>query len=130
MEQYIGSWSRNIRTWLNASGLILHVTRYEDMLRNPVVAFGETVRFLNLPFDRDRLDKAIRFTSFEEMRRQESKSRFVEGHEDGRKFFREGRIGSWRDRLGPDERDRIIEAHAPMMKRFGYLNEAGELIDI
>lgn len=130
IDQYIGSWSRNVRTWLDADGLVLHVARFEDMLRRSVETFGEVVRFLNLPFADDRLERAVRFTSFDELRRQESQCRFVEGHEDGRKFFREGRIGSWRDCLSTAERDRIIEVHGPLMRHFGYLDEKAALIDI
>ena len=49
VEQYVASWSRNARSWLNAQGLVLHVTRYEDMRRKPFKAFGAVVKFLDLP---------------------------------------------------------------------------------
>jgi hypothetical protein len=124
-EQYVASWSRHLQSWLNAQGLVLHVTRYEDMRRKPIKAFGSVVEFLDLPLERARLRKALRFTSFEELKKQEAKERFVEGHEDGRAFFREGRVGSWREILSAAQVDRIVEAHGPLMRRFGYLDQAG-----
>ena len=124
-EQYVASWSRHARTWLNAQGLVLHVTRYEDMRRKPFKVFGAVVRFLDVTLERPRLRKAIQFTSFDELKKQEGEQRFVEGHEDGRVFFREGRVGAWREVLDPTQVARIVEAHGPMMKRFGYLDEAG-----
>jgi hypothetical protein len=124
-EQYVASWSRHARTWLNAQGLVLHVTRYEDMRRKPFKAFGAVVRFLDVTLERPRLRKAIQFTSFDELKKQEGERRFVEGHQDGRAFFREGRVGAWREALNSTQVARIVEAHGPMMRRFGYLDDAG-----
>ena len=129
-EQYIGSWSRNARTWFNGKGMMLHVARYEDMVQRPLKTFGAVVRFLDMPIDRPRLTKALRFASFEELRAQESMERFVEGHEDGRKFFREGRVGAWRERLTDAQRGRLVEAHRAMMRQLGYLNEKDQPIGI
>jgi hypothetical protein len=126
IEQYVASWSRNARSWLNAQGLVLHVTRYEDMRRKPFKAFGAVVKFLDLPLQQPRLRKAVRFTSFEELSKQEGAERFVEGHKDGRAFFREGRVGAWRESLSAAQVARIIEAHRPLMRRFGYLDEADQ----
>jgi len=126
VEQYVASWSRNARSWLNAPGLVLHVTRYEDMRRKPFKAFGAVVKFLDLPLQQPRLRKAVRFTSFEELRKQEGAERFVEGHKDGRAFFREGRVGAWRESLSAEQVARVIEAHRPLMRRFGYLDEADQ----
>jgi len=126
VEQYVASWSRNARSWLNAQGLVLHVTRYEDMRHKPFKAFGAVVEFLDLPLQHPRLRKAVRFTSFEEMRKQEGEERFVEGHKDGRAFFREGRVGAWKESLSAAQVARIIEAHRPLMRRFGYLDEADQ----
>ena len=125
IEQYVASWSRHAQTWLSAQGLVLHVVRYEDMRARPFKAFGAVVRFLDLPLDRPRLRKALRFTSFEELKKQESEERFVEGHKDGRAFFREGRVGAWRETLSSRQVARIVDAHGPLMERFGYLDDAG-----
>ena len=35
-------------------------------------------------------------------------------------FFREGRSDGWRRALTPEQADRIVAAHGPMMRRLGY----------
>jgi hypothetical protein len=42
-------------------------------------------------------------------------------------FFRKGEIGSWRDVLTEEQISRIISDHGEVMRRFGYLTEAGEV---
>lgn len=125
LPQHIGSWAQNVSTWVNAEGMILQVTRYEDMLTAPEESFGAVVEFLDMPLDRERLRRAISFASFEELQKQEEEGRFVEGHEDGRRFFREGRAGAWRRQLTHAQVERIVEANRRPMMRFGYLDEAG-----
>ncbi len=122
VPQYTGSWTQNVRTWLGAQGMLLKVLRYEDLLERPQETFGSVVEFLDLQLDPARLEQAIAFTSFKEMKRQEEAERFVEGHPDGRVFFREGRAGAWRDALSQTQVDRVVEAHKGAMREFGYLD--------
>ena len=126
VPQYIGSWGQNVMSWMNAAGMILHVVRYEDMLLNPADTFASAVKFLDLPLEDDRLKRALDFTSFQSLKEQEKEKRFIEGHKDGRAFFREGRAGVWRERLTGEQVTRIIEANHRAMRRFGYLDEAGD----
>ena len=43
-------------------------------------------------------------------------------------FFRKGSVGSWREQLTPEMVAKIIDDHGPAMRRFGYLNDHGELV--
>ncbi len=124
--QYIGSWSQHVRSWTEVPGLRLLTVRYEDMLKRPVRTFEKVVRFLDLPDEPARLRKAIRFSSFEQLRFQEQRQGFVEARPDRRvPFFRKGRCGAWRRELSADQVARIIRAHGPVMRRFGYLDDHG-----
>ena len=51
---------------------------------------------------------------------QEQRSGFKERYFD-RPFFNKGKSGYGRSMLSPQQIQRILDAHAPMMERFGYL---------
>jgi hypothetical protein len=124
LRQRMFSWSDHVRSWLDESGLPVHVVRYEDLLRAPEPVFGQVVRFCGLPFDTARVHKAVTFSGFSELQRQEKEKGFRERSVAAPgPFFRRGQAGSWHDELPPELADRLIEAHGTMMKRFGYLDE-------
>jgi hypothetical protein len=121
IRQKLLTWSDNVRSWLNAPGLRLHVVRYEDMLTDAERTFTEIIRFLNLPDDADRIRRAIQFSSFDEVRKQESEKKFSERMHQDAAFFRKGKAGSWEEELTPEQANRIREAHGDVMRQFGYL---------
>lgn len=124
--QYLGSWARHVHSWTTAPGLTRHVIRYEDMHSRPRSTFARLVRFLGLPLEPDRLDKAIRFSAFDELAGQERAGGFVEARPDGRtRFFRVGRVGQGRTVLSTAQRDRLVAALGPVMARFGYRADGG-----
>jgi len=126
--QYLGSWSRHVRSWTRAPGLPLHLMRYEDMQRRPEREFAALMAFLGLPKDPARLKKAIKFSSFRELAGQEKQTKFVESRPDGKApFFREGRTGAWRDALTESQVARLTEAHGEVMAEFKYLTPEGKV---
>lgn len=126
--QYLSSWSRHVRSWLDAPGLVLHMMRYEDMLQKPVKAFGSLIEFLGLPKEMPRLKKAVQFSSFRELSRQEKATKFIESRPDGKSpFFRHGRSGGWRQFLSEAQVQTLIDAHGEVMMRAGYLTKDGKL---
>jgi hypothetical protein len=128
IEQYLGSWGRHVTSWTKAPGLTRHLMRYEDMTKAPLKAFGELTRFLGLPQDQDRLKRAVRFSDFKELSRQEQTIRFVESRPDGKtKFFRQGESGGWRRVLSQAQVDRLIEAYRPVLQDLGYLAADGSI---
>lgn len=130
LTQYLGSWSGHVRSWTQSPGLPLHLMRYEDMAAKPYRTFADLAAFLSLPRDKARLQKAIKFSGFSELSRQESKAKFVESRPDGATpFFREGRVGGWRQALSADQADRLIAALGEVMREHGYLNDAGQAVD-
>ena len=124
LRQRMLSWSGHVQSWLDESGLPVHAVRYEDLCRDPEAAFGEVVRFCGLPPDVARVRKAVAFSDFSELQRQEREKGFRErpvlapGP-----FFRRGQAGSWREELPSELAKRLIDTHGKMMKRFGYLDE-------
>lgn len=126
LRQKLLSWSGHVKSWIEAPGIRVKVLRYEDMKLAPEETFGEAVRFAGLPGDAGRLRKALEFSRFEELRRQEEKHGFGEKMPLAKSFFRKGEIGSWREVLTAEQAARIIADHGEVMRRFGYVNENGE----
>ena len=126
LAQYLGSWSRHVASWTQAKGLTLHVMRYEDMTRNPAKSFGQLVKFLGLPANKTRLKRAIKFSSFNELSKQERAGRFIESRPDGKTaFFRKGEIGAWREVLSEQQAEALVAHHREAMTALGYLDGEG-----
>ena len=121
----MGSWTDHVTSWADAEGLTRLVLRYEDLHRQPVKTFGKLVKFLGLPKNQERLERAIRFSSFKELANQESQTGFIEKSKKSEKFFRKGKIGGWRDELNDNQVAQIIDDHRDVMKRFDYLTRDG-----
>ncbi|CAE7405555.1 STD2 [Symbiodinium microadriaticum] len=115
------SWSTHVSSWTAAPNPQLHVVRYEDLTDHPRKTFKGVANFLGLKPKRDRLDKAIRFSSFKVLKAQEDKDDFKERSEHAKSFFRSGKVGDGRDQLTAAQIDRIINDHHDQMARFGYL---------
>lgn len=114
------TWSTHVLSWTNQPGPWLHIIRYEDMLKKPVVAFSRAARFLGLNPPRDRLERAIERASFKSLRAQEDAKGFRERSFKAEKFFRVGKAGQWRTALSKPQIDQVVEAHKEQMERFGY----------
>ena len=127
LRQRLGSWSAHVRSWLDESGLPVLLVPYEDLLDDTQETFAGVVRFCGLPWDAGRLNKAVAFSNFGELQRQEQGSGFRERPPNAPGlFFRRGQSGAWRDELPTGLAQRLIDAHAPVMARFGYLDDAGQ----
>jgi len=114
------SWSIHVDSWTAQARPGLIVLRYEDMLANPIKAFGGLTKFLGLNPPRPRLERAIERASFKSLRAQEDKQGFKEKSPHAHRFFREGRSGQWRDLLTQSQIDRVVEGNKEQMQRFGY----------
>jgi hypothetical protein len=102
------------------------VMRYEDMKRLPGETFTAAAAFLGLPHGRERVVDALEKSSFDELQRQEREQGFRERPPSAESFFREGRVGAWRETLQADQVARIVRDHRDVMRRFGYLTEGDE----
>jgi aryl sulfotransferase len=121
LRQRLGSWGEHVRSWVDDSGTPLHVVRYEDLSIDPCGFFGGVVKFCGLDYDEDLVKKAVAFSSFGELQRQEASSGFQERSPAAPGgFFRRGEAGSWRDELPGDLAERLMAAHHETMRRFGY----------
>ncbi len=120
LRQRTCDWSGHVRSWIDAPGHTVHVVRYEDMKSRPLETFTAAAWAFSLPADQDRIRKAIRFSSFEELKKQEMAHGFRERLHADREFFRKGKIGSGRETLSAGQIAQLSSCHAEVMAQFGY----------
>lgn len=122
LPQYLSSWSRHAESWMD-SGLPLAMTRYEDLLREPLETFSRIFRRAGLEVSGEALSLAVEGARFETLQTQERAAGFVENRPGATApFFRRGEAGGWRDTLTAEQVLRIESHHGPMMRRLGYLD--------
>lgn len=124
IEQRVLSWSAHVRSWLDGREFPVTCIRYEDMISSPGEAFRRLVEAAGEPFDADRLNRAIDGADFRVLQAQEREVGFSERRSKS-PFFRQGRSGQWRQALDSGQVSRIVAAHMPEMKAFGYQPDDG-----
>ncbi|HAY22750.1 MAG TPA: sulfotransferase [Desulfobacterales bacterium] len=125
LRQRLLTWSAHVLSWL-AAPIPVKVLRYEDMKQQPQKTFAEAAQFAGLPDDPARVRKAVEFSDFRELQRQEQECGFRERPPETERFFREDGWGAWRRELTPAQAARIIRDHREVMQQFGYLTANGE----
>jgi len=121
VTQFLGSWSGHVASWAAETRFPVLIVRYEDMLSNPERSFAAILRHMGAPVDESRLEKAVRFSSFDEVSRQEEEGGFKETSELSERFFVSGKAGTWQSELAPDLAKKIRKQHHKIMKKHGYL---------
>lgn len=119
LPQRLGSWSSHANAWADASMRLL-VIRYEDLIDHPIDTFGSIARFSGIPHTKETLERAVQFSEFGQLQKQEAISGFRTGSNSAKRFFRRGQAGGWRDDLTDAQIRRVVEEHGATMKRFGY----------
>lgn len=118
---YMGSWSTHVHSWTLQPHPAIVVVRYEDLQDKPLKAFGSVAKLLGLDHDRNRLRKAIQFSSFRELKQQELAGGFIEKSPNSKSFFRKGSKNQWAQALDETQIRTIVERHREQMQRFGYI---------
>jgi len=128
LRQKMGTWSQHVISWTNAQEPDVHVVRYEDMQELPLNTFTSAVEFAGLDFDRRAIEEAIRNSCFEVLKQQEQEKGFKEKSAKSPSFFRQGKIGSWREDLTPEQVKQVVRDQKEVMKKYGYLTDDGEIV--
>ncbi len=121
VPEHHGDWSSHVLSWTARPHPGLHVVRYEDMTKRPGSTFRGVAKFLSLRPPRERLERAIRQSSFKVLRAQEEKSGFVERTPAQDRFFRSGKADGWRSVLEEHQIRAVVAHHGIQMARFGYV---------
>lgn len=124
LRQIHGTWSEHVLSWLDSDVRKL-VLRYEDLKRDPVAAFTAVAAFFELEAEPQEIAAAVRKSRFDRLRRSEEQSGFTEKAPRVKHFFRKGVVGEWRQKLTPEQVERVVEANRTGMERLGYLDGRG-----
>lgn len=127
VEQYLGTWSSHAVNWFTGPTAPRMILRYEDMLRDPMRAFGELVGFLKIGDDPAKLQRAVEKSSFSSLQKKEQEQGFAEKSPNSERFFRKGQSGGWRDILSDAQAKKIVAAHGAVMKKLGYITDNGSI---
>jgi hypothetical protein len=117
----LGRWSDHVRSWRDTEGFPLVMVRYEDLLEQPALTFRRVLETLGSTITPDRLERAVRFSSFSELSDQERRGGFSERPPHSESFFRQGISESWRTTLSQSQVERLSNAHGDVMHELGYL---------
>ncbi len=123
VTQFLGSWSAHVRSWARCRVFPVLVLRYEDIEADPESEFARVLKHIGASADADRVARAVAFSSFDELRRQEDTAGFIERSPTAERFFHSGRSGAWRELLPAPAAERIQADHQSVMQEFGYLEE-------
>ena len=107
-------------SWTRRPHPAIRVMRYEDMLADSLASFAALARHLRLDATSAQIALAVDRSSFDSLQDEEERVGFKERPQQAERFFREGRIGQWREVLTPQQIDRIVADHREQMARFGY----------
>lgn len=118
--QFLGSWSDHVESWTKATPFPTCVLRYEDMLTDPHGAFTKVLQNIGVPVEPERLDRAVKHSSFKEVSRQEKKDGFAERSRHSERFFSKGTSDNWKTELTEEQVSKIRKAHRKVMKKHGY----------
>ena len=121
VASFLGSWSSHVASWTTQNHAGILVIRYEDMLDQPLETFTRVATLLGLGDDRPRIERAVRFSSFSELRKQEIELGFIEKSLHSDYFFRAGRKNQWAEQLSTEQIASITTQHRVQMERFNYI---------
>jgi aryl sulfotransferase len=125
LQGKLDNWSRHVASWLDQKDVPVHVVRYESLQADTAATFAGALRFAGEEVDSRDVERAVCFSCFSELKRQEETAGFCERSPAGSSlFFRRGQTGRWREELSDAQAARIVNKHGEMMERLGYRSQA------
>ena len=129
---FLGSWSFNYNSWKNLQKNNKYLLiKYEDLIskkKNVLLKIFKYLDFLGLKTNLDmiKLNKAIKTTQFEDMKKKEENEIFYEALFDintgkRKNFFNLGPKNDWRKLLDKKNKDKIEKNFEKEMIELGYL---------
>lgn len=116
--EFIGRWDDHVASWIEAPGLPKIHIRYEDMLADTQTEMKKVLDFLRIPVNQGQLKRAIRASSFSELRRQERQQGFSERPAQMEAFFVTGTSGGWREILTAAQIARVRREFEATLEKF------------
>ena len=121
VRQFMGTWANHVHSWVDQELIPVLLLRYEDLLTQPELEFSRLATFFDLPADALLIHEAGANTRFDKLRaKEDEEGGFCERPEGCDRFFRSGRSGEGKEQLTGEQLEKMYEAFASTLDRFGY----------
>ena len=130
--QFISSWEKNYKSWINQKIIPVKLIRYEDLNVNTLDVLKEIVEFIQntiqekKDFNFLKAQNAVKSTNFENMKNMEKKSGFLESilsKNDTKKipFFHLGPKNDWKSIFDKSYQNKLNSIFENNLKELNYL---------
>ena len=130
--QFISSWEKNYKSWINQKILPVKLIRYEDLNVNTLDVLKEIIEFIQNTiqekkgFNFLKAQNAVKSTNFENMKNMEKKSGFLESissKNDTKKipFFHLGPKNDWKSIFDKSYQNKLNSIFENNLKELNYL---------
>ena len=130
--QFISSWEKNYKSWINQKILPVKLIRYEDLNFNTLDVLKEIIEFIQntiqekKDFNFLKAQNAVKSTNFESMKNMEKKSGFLESilsKNDTKKipFFHLGPKNDWKSIFDISYQNKLNSIFENNLKELNYL---------
>ena len=130
--QFISSWEKNYKSWINQKILPVKLIRYEDLNVNTLDVLKEIIEFIQNTiqekedFNFLKAQNAVKSTNFENMKNMEKKSGFLESilsKNDTKKipFFHLGPKNDWKSIFDKRYQNKLNSIFENNLKELNYL---------
>ena len=121
-----GSWADNVGSWYGASkgSKKILIIKYEELISNTEHELKKVLKFLNIKYTKDQLQKAIKNSSFKKMSLLENKTnKFWLGKKmrADYKFVRSGKINEGKEFFSDKSIKKLTLECRELMKIYGYI---------
>ena len=125
----LGSWKNHYLSWKEFKKNYLLI-KYEDLLSNPQAEFHKLSEYLskhlNVKFENDKINHAIKSNSFENLKKLEKENGFIEAINDKetgekKRFFNLGPENDWKKLLNIKLKEDIEKEFKTEMRELGYI---------
>ena len=131
VNEAVCTWKDHIESWINFQTVPRLIIKYEDMLNKPEETFYGVVKFVNnicsfdKEIDKDKINNAIKTTSFDNLKKIEERGEFREAvhnlkTKEKKKFFYKGPENDWKKILDKKLAEEMTEYYKDDLKLFGY----------
>ena len=77
LRQKLTGWSGHVTSWLDQTDIPVHMIRFEDLMAAPAEGFAAALDFAGRPAEPVAIERAIRYSDFAELQRQEQEKGFA-----------------------------------------------------
>jgi hypothetical protein len=120
IKTHLSAWDIHVNSFKQVSEK-LHLIRYEDLLLNTDRCINELIIRIIGKSDKEKVSKAIKHSTFSNLKEDEANNSFNEKNTKYANFFREGKSGGWKNYSNSDVFKKIEKKFGSTMAEHGYL---------